>query len=277
MYDKLNEKIFLADGYIKKIISALSPLYKKDFAMGQDVTIPLFTALHSYSESILILLQNGAVFEADILLRCTMEGTVRYCYLMIGDEKEREVKYNEYKIIMPEIDRLNDHKKAKDAVGIIKKYSNNNTKPFETMILSDEEVDNIKNKYTRNIKNELKKKWSYQSLLKTLASTHKEYEAQLGSLSTYALTSHYCHLDFVGLNDIQNRIYLSKNDGNIISDYAHSLRIIDNIVAFYAFRVLEYMRCNNYFPEEASKLCLGMIQFSQELNAEINNIVDNNL
>lgn len=273
MNDKLNNTIHLADSYMKRIVESLSPLYKDGFALGQDVTVPLFMVLHSYSESVLILLQNGAIFEADILLRCIMEGTVKYCYLMNGDEKERIEKYCEYKNIMSDIDRLNDHRKAQDAIRILKRFSTNNTKPFEAMILSEEKADEI-NKYSRKYKNELKKKWSYQSLLNTLANTRVEYEAQLGSLSTYALTSHYCHLDYIGLSDNLNRIILSKNNGSIISDYIHSLRIIHNILSFYAFRVLEYMRCNNYFPKEVNGLCLEMIEYSQNLNNEMNTIIN---
>lgn len=272
--DKLNKAILLADTYIKNIIKLLSPLYKDDFAFGQDVTIPLFVTLHSYSESVLVLLQNGATIEADILLRSTMEGTVRYCYLMTGDEVERKKKYYEYKVIMPDIDRLKDHKKAQIAIKILNRFTNSNTKPFENMILADEEIDDLKNRYSNKYKNELKKKWSYQYLLNELASSREEYEAQLGSLSTYALTSHYCHLDFIGLSDNLNRIMLSKNDGNITIDFAHSLRIVGNIISFYLFRVLEYMRCNNYFPKNVSSLCLNMLKFSKDLNDEVNNIIN---
>ena len=277
MNEKLQFYIIKADAYIKNMIFSLSPLYKEDFASGQDVTVPLFTVLHSYSESVLVLLQNGGLFEADIILRCTMEGTIRYCYLMTGTEDERKEKYTEYRVIMPELDRLNDHRKAQEAITILKQFTGNNTKPFESMLLSDEEVDQIKNQYTRSFKNLIKNKWTYQSLLKALASNHTEYEAQLGSLSTYALTSHYCHLDYTGLNDLKMQFAASVHDNNIISDYAHALRIIANILSFYVFRVLEYMRCNDYYPENIKQLCLEIIQYEQELNSELNAIIDTNL
>lgn len=259
------------------MLFSLSPLYKEDFASGQDVTVPLFTVLHSYSESVLVLLQNGGLFEADIILRCTMEGTIRYCYLMTGTEDERKEKYTEYRVIMPELDRLNDHRKAQEAITILKQFTSNNTKPFESMLLSDEEFDKIKNQYTRSFKDTIKKKWTYQSLLKALASNHTEYEAQLGSLSTYALTSHYCHLDYTGLNDLKMQFAASVHDNNIIIDYAHALRIIANILSFYVFRVLEYMRCNDYYPENIKQLCLEIIQYEQELNSELNAIINTNL
>lgn len=69
----------------EKIIFDITPIYRKENGDYQDITIPLFTTLHSTSESILIILLHGGIFDADILLRCVMEGIVKYCYLMNGD------------------------------------------------------------------------------------------------------------------------------------------------------------------------------------------------
>lgn len=276
MINKLQEIIMRADKYIKSFIYLLSPLYKKEFGFGQDVTVPLFTVLHSYSESILILLQNGGIFEADILLRCTMEGTVKYCYLMTGTDEQRREKLSEYKEILPEFDKLHDHQKAKDAIEILREFSNNNTKPFETMIISNEEAEQIRNKYSKREKTDLKQKWSYQSLLKELAKNAVEYKAQLGSLSTYATTSHYCHLDYTGLIDLNDQIRSSAREDDAF-DYAHSLRIIANILSFYLFRVLEYMRCNNYYPTNIRDLCMDVAEFEKSINNELNEIIDNKL
>ena len=99
-YSEVLPLIIKADQIIKNLFFSVTPLYKKDFPEGQDVTIPLFTTLHTFSESILVLLQNCALFEADILLRCVMEGTVKYCFLMIGTSEERKEKYKEYKTIL---------------------------------------------------------------------------------------------------------------------------------------------------------------------------------
>ena len=276
MTDKLLGHLIKADQYVKSFIYKLSPLYREEFGFGQDVTVPLFTVLHSYSESALILLQNGGVFEADILLRCTMEGTVKYCYLMTGSDEQRRDKYREYKEILPELDKLHDHQKAKDAIETIRQFSNNNLKPFETMIIPDEDVERIKSKYSKRDKNMLKQKWSYHSLLEELAQNGVEYEAQLGSLSTYAITSHYCHLDYTGLQDQKAQIRASAMLDEIF-DYAHALRIIANILSFYLFRVLEYMRCNNYFPEEIRSLCVEVAGFERSINDELNEIINSRL
>ena len=118
-----------------------------------------------------MLLEN-AVFEADILLRTLMEGTAKFCYLIKGTEEEREEKYIEYKIKLGEIDRLTDHQRALEAIAILEQYSTNNTLPFRSQVLSEEEASELQQKYPAKIRNEIKQRWNYQNLLRALAANN---------------------------------------------------------------------------------------------------------
>lgn len=267
-FTEINKRILETDYFIKNLLFALSPLYKEEFSDTQRVTIPLFTSLHSTSESILILLQNQAVFDADILLRCLMEGTVKYCYLMNGTEDERKKKYEEYRIILCEIDKLTDHKKAKEAIDILKEFSQNNLTPFEVMVLSDEEEALLTAKYSASKRNEYTRKWSYQALLRALAKDHKEYEAQLGTLSTYATSSHFCHFDWTGVSAHQEQIMSSRDGSNELYDYLHALRILSNVLSLYLFRVIEYMRGNHYSTKELAEKCAHGFDLTAEMDRE---------
>ena len=73
--EEVGKYIIQADEYLKSLLFKISPLYRKEHGYNQDVTVPLFTTLHSTSESILILLLNQSIFDADVLLRTVMEGT----------------------------------------------------------------------------------------------------------------------------------------------------------------------------------------------------------
>lgn len=272
-HDEIIPIVEQSDKLIKSLFFSISPLYKKDFPAGLDVTIPLFTALHSSSESILILLIHQSIFDADILLRQVMEGTVKYCYLLIGDEESRKQKHHEYKILLSEIDALIDHQKAIETIKILNEFSLNSTKPFDACILSDDEVERLSAKYSSKRKNELKHKWSYQSILRDLATTYEEYEAQLGSLSTYALTSHYCHLDWTGVSSIQEQILTSPDGSNTIFDVGHALRILSNVLSFYLFRITEYMRGNYWSKKETSDLCLKGVQLIRQIDDKGNALI----
>ena len=221
-------------------------------------------------------MQNQAVFDADILLRSIMEGTVKYCYLMIGNAHEKESKCNEYEHILCEIDRLNDHKKAKEAVEILKTFSQNNAGPFESMILSKNEVQVLTDKYPARTKNMITNKWSYQALLRTLSADHEEYKAQLGTLSTYATICHNCHYDWTGVSARNEEILSSPDGRNELFDYMHALRIVSNVLSMYLFRVLEYMRCNHFSNTKLEEEYLYGLNLTMAFSNELNLLLKSN-
>ena len=122
----------------------------------------------------------------------------------------------------------------------------NNTLPFEVNILSDEEIQSLQDKYTRKIKTEMKQKWSYQSLLKSLASNQPEYKAQLGTIATYSLSSHFCHYDWIGVSSRLAQLESAYDEKDEIYDILHCYRILSNILSFEMFRASEYVRVNNF-------------------------------
>lgn len=265
-----------ADHTIKSLIFEMAPIYRSEFGEMQDVTVPLFTELHSTSESILILLQNRGVYDADVLLRTVMEGTVKYCYLMTGDYDVRKEKYEEYKVDLTNIDKLVDHQKAVQAVEILKEFSDHNTKPFEASILKEAEREILESQYPRDKRNRMKGKWSYGTLLRDLAQKYKEYEAQLGSLSSYALTSHFCHFDWTGVSMRNEQVMIaSKDDGAL--EFAHALRILSNVLTCYLLRVVEYMRGNSYSSPQLATLSMSAYDLTSRINALQNKIVENEM
>lgn len=266
--------VIKTDKIIKSLINTLSPLYNKEYPIGQDVTVPLFTMLHSTSESILILLMNHSIYDADVLLRTLMDGTVRYCYLMRGDINEREDRLKEYKVILTEIDDLIDHKKAKETIEILKKYPNTYIKPFESMLLSDSEFSNLEQKYPSKIRNQIKGKWGYQSILRKLADDESQYETLLATLSTYALNSHYCHFDWTGVSSMKERIKKTALSESDDFDIAHALRITSNVLSLYLFRASEYMRLNNKITDEAVTLSLEGLKLIEEMDFKSIKIID---
>lgn len=265
-----------ADQLAKEVYFALAPLYREEFGRWQDVTVPLFSSLHSTSESIFILLLEGAIFEADVLLRTLMEGTVKYCYLLKGTEKEREEKYTEYTVKLGEIDRLIDHQRAIEAIETLEQYSTNNILPFRCQVLPPDEVCELQRKYPAKIRNEIKQRWSYQNLLRALAANNDMYRAQLGSLSTYALTSHLCHYDWTGVSMRLNQVKHSIRPDQVHIDIGHARRILSNTLSMYIFRVIEYIQnnaCQNNFVlkkcEEAFELVKQMDDINNSMLADV--------
>lgn len=265
-FEEIEKYIPTADFLLKNLLFKLSPLYKEEFGEEQEATVPLFVSLHSTSESILVLLLNQAIFDADILLRSVMEGTIKYCYLMTGTTYERYEKYQEYKVSLTEIDKLSDHFKTLETIEILKKYSGNSLKPFESYILEEEKVRQLQEKYPKNKRSELKRKWGYQSLIRALAEKRPEYQAQIGTLSTYSLESHFGHYDWTGVSTRQEQMGSSAIDDNELYDIVHSLRIISNTLSMALFRTAEYLRCNNHSSSDVSEFSLKILEYLSEID-----------
>lgn len=127
---------------LRKLIFSLVPFYTTEVKvseLNQYVTIPLFTNLYSTSESILILVQEKGIWEADTLLRTLIEGTIKYIFLMSGDVKENDAIIKKYYYTIPEIKKISEHKKAKDALELFKLHSDEKHL-FEVSLLSEEEL-----------------------------------------------------------------------------------------------------------------------------------------
>lgn len=272
-YSIVGSYIHKADMFMKKIICDIAPIYREGNGRYQDVTVPLFTTLHSTSESILIVLLHGGLFDADILLRSVMEGTIKYCYLMNGTANEKDEKYIEYKEKLYEISKISDHKKAVEAVEILKEFSENCTMPFELDILDDEMLNSLKERYPVKLQKEIKNKWSYQKMLRNLAETSSEYKAQLGTLATYSMTSHLCHYDWNGVLSRELQILNSTKEEAEECNIAHGLRILSNVLSMEMFRVVEYLKNSRVEMPMVLKLSLDLLELIHEIDKYENQIV----
>lgn len=228
---------------LRKLIFSLAPFYKieaKVSELNQHVTVPLFTSLYSTSESILILVHEKGIWEADILLRTLIEGTIKYIFLMAGDAKENEEIIKEYYYTIPEIKKISQHKKAKQALELLKLYSDEKH-PFEVSILTEEELKLLEEKYPQKLRKEIEQKWGFGSLLKSLIDRDKKYKNLVGLYYTYAFSSHLIHFDGDCVKMRQDTLmkYVYEKDDAL--DLAHAIRIISNILSLGIIRTSEYI------------------------------------
>lgn len=270
----VSDYIFQANELINDLFFSLVPLYKEENGDGQDVVVPLFTALHASSQNILVLLRiQTALHDADILLRTVMEGTIKYCYLMNGTEDERREKHIEYKQVLTEIGQISDHFKAIEAVKILKEFSIDNTSPFEVNILSDKEIQLLQAKYNSKLKTQMHGKWTYQSLLKELASKREEYKTLLGTVATYSLSSHFCHYDWIGVSSRAVQFESEYTERDAMYDIVHCYRILSNTLSFEMIRASEYMRANNFRPENAHSIFDKISELLYEIDSLSNKLL----
>lgn len=143
---------------MNELFVSLAPLYQENCGREQEITVPLFTMLHSTSSTILTILnEEMALPDADVLLRTVMEGTVKYCYLLNGTPEERSVKYEEYRYALYGMEMVSDHKKAMETLRIFEEFSiENSTIPFEASVLPEDFLKAIQSQYTKKQKTKSK-------------------------------------------------------------------------------------------------------------------------
>ncbi len=272
----VNNRILTAANLIDDLFNSLVPLYRSNQGEEQEATVPLFTTLHSTSVSILVLVQNqSALHDADILLRSVMEGTIKYCYIMNGTQEQRSNRYHEYRYMMPDIDKLSDHVKAVETIDILKEFSCENAIPaFEVHVLSKDDQTELQRKYPKEMRRELKRKWGYQSILRDLANEREVYKTLIGTLSTYALTSHSCHFDWTGLSSRTEQIMSSYSEAGTNYDVAHCFRIVSNVLSFEITRASEYIRENGINDKDIVETIKQIMMLLNELQIVIDNVVN---
>lgn len=255
---------------------SIAPFYKKDADINefnQILLTELFTQLYSTAESILILTSYGVIWESDILLRTLFEGTMKYIFMMQEHLEEKSDLIEEYYIIVPEMQKIQDHAKAAEAIKIFKE-NGIDKHSFQVSLLENEELVKLKEAYSKNRIRELNQKWSYKNILRNLIEKDNKYDILATTLYTYSLSSHLIHYDGECLKQRAGALINNVVNNDEMLDTAHLLRIISNVVSLGTLRVSEYIKVYNLDVEQYDKKFEDNFIFLNEIE-EINNKIIN--
>ncbi|RII32952.1 hypothetical protein D2A34_19135 [Clostridium chromiireducens] len=261
---------------LRKLMMSLTPYYKKEANISeynQFVSIQLFTNLYATSESILFLVREYRVFDADILLRSVIEGSVKYIYLMNGDLETDSEIIKEYYDLIPEMQKLSEHRKAVEALELFKLYSVQKH-PFETSILTEEEINLLQEKYPNKIRKSLEQKWGFGTLLKEIVKYDKKYESLFGLYYAYSLSSHFMHQDGEGIKMIYEGMRENAIKSNYELDKGHAVRIISNVLSLSVIRASEYLSKYNINDVKYIEKIKDILEFIDELEDVNHELVD---
>lgn len=195
---------------------------------------------HTTSESILILLANNRLWDNEMLIRSVLEGTLKFLYLTVGSDEEREKKIDEYWNLLPNINKIKRSSRAEE----IYKYlpdniaQKNDMKFIGRVILTEEEIQELREKYPRKYRKELEHRWSYSEIIKELSKQDK-HKAFSGMFHGYGIGSHLIHQDADAINyliDHNQRI----PERRIAKELAHGCRLISDVMTFSVLRLYAY-------------------------------------
>ena len=206
------------------------------------VSAQLQISISLTSESILLLILNSKIWDADILLRSVLEGSFKFVYLLMGSPEDRYRKAEEYWNIMPEMARLARHQRA---TKILKALENEKEmliwRPIRDLTIDDIEADTLRSKYSIKQRQKLAQKWSFSGISRHFAEHENDKYKNMGILGyDYGMKSHLIHQDGDGVGIIWDRF--SRNEERQKSiEIAHAGRIISDICIFGLFRAGELL------------------------------------
>lgn len=220
------------------------------------VTAQLLISCHLTSESVLVLIANRKIWDADILVRSVLEGTFKFVFILDGTEEEYLEKAKEYWEILPEIARLSRHQRASNLLNTYDDANYRLKRPISEQILTPEEEKELRERYPKSYRKKLAQKWSFMEIAKHLTQHKKKNYYGMGTLGyTYGMQSHLSHQDGDGVGMVWERDR-RKPERRVSVELAHAGRLISDVCHFAFFRIWQLL--------SATKQPLGPIKELQD-------------
>lgn len=244
------------------------PLYKENSdvtELVQFVVSNLFTGSFSTSESTLLLIRNYRLWDAHVLYRTLLEGTVKLMFIVYGSKDDIIQKCNEFWNVIPEMKLISRHKKAQDNLSTKDSMDNGIYKPMEDLVLTEEEITSLERKYPKKLRKQMEQKWSFSEIVRTLsASGEPAYDTLVSTYHDYAIGSHLIHMDGDAIGIIWDRNN-RESERRIALELAHGVRLISAILTYAAIRTEVYYKLYKLDASPMNDLKRRTITFTQEI------------
>jgi hypothetical protein len=195
---------------------------------------------HTTSESALLLTRYARVWDAEVLYRSVLEGTVKYLFMCHADPAVRATRVAEYWQLLPEHDRLKRHERIAQFRSLIGKTSPS-SETLGDLLLTDEEAAALRAQYPRKQRKALAQQWSFSEIIKALVEEIPGKE-ELGMLAhAYGSASHTVHQDADGTAMIYERLRRGEQRRELI-ELAHASRQVNDAFSFATLRALATYR-----------------------------------
>lgn len=205
------------------------------------VNSQLFIDCHLSSESSLILIKYGKEWDADIINRSVMEGTIKYVFLMLGESSDVKAKAFEYWELLPNYASIKHHDRALSFLDAIQNPDAPEWIPFKKLLLTDGDINKLKNGATRKERMKLEKKWSFSEIMKSFSVSGSDALKLLVHLAHgYGMSSHLIHKDGDGVGMVWER-YRRSEEEQVTVKFAHCARIVSDICSFSMLRLYQLL------------------------------------
>lgn len=218
------------------------------------------------SHSALILVANGSLWEAEMLARAVMEGSIKYAFLCSGETSdELEEKVDEYWEQLYEIEQLKEHKRSAHFLSIVGEDAVQEWKPIKEKLLPDVEFEELQKKYPKRTRQSIEQKWSFSEIIHALAKSNMpELKGFTGFAYNYSLGSHFVHQDSFAVRLVWDRNHRDDQRKSAL-ELAHGGRECSDILMMARLRAVMTLKLHGESLEPVRKLQVTEEVLSEKL------------
>jgi len=221
----------------RQLLPLMSPVGRHAWSSAERQTVGnLLSATARATESALLLCAFGQLWDAEILARSVLEGSLKFAYLVQSPDTFDQ-RHEEYASHLFSIAVMKDHQKSADLMSVVKDPEHPQWRPIKDRLLSDEELSELRSTYDRVHRRELENRWGFTGLVGELSRSGDPLFRNLGGLAhTYSMASHIHHMDMVGASIPLDRDMRSAERRETIHS-AHEGRLISDVLIFLYLRL----------------------------------------
>lgn len=221
----------------RQLLPLMTPVGRYSWSPIERQTIGfLLSGTARATESALLLCAYGQLWDAEILARSVLEGSLKFAYMLQSPETF-EQRHEEYASHLFSIAVMKDHRKATELMAVVKDPDHPQWRPIKDRLLSDEELAELSATYDRVHRRELENRWGFTGLVGELSRSGDALFRNLGGMAhTYSMASHIHHMDMVGASIPLERD-LRSDDRRETIHAVHEGRLISDVLIFLYLRL----------------------------------------
>lgn len=239
VYEKQRAWASSALGLFREHLSLMSLVstYEKWAPSERECLAHILCACARSSESVLLLVAYGQLWDAEMIIRSVYEGSLKFCYLLQSQESFRG-RLSEFSEDLFSIGLLKDHRKAKELLDKVPDPSDPRWAPIRGMLLDHGAVAEIRSKYDRRRRRALETKWGFGGIVSELANSGDAvFLAMPGILFNYSISSHIHHVSSVGASlPFERESRPVERAESVV--LAHAARLISDVFSFLYIRLM---------------------------------------
>ncbi len=206
------------------------------------VSSQLYIDCHLSSESVLILVSNVKEWDADLINRAVIEGTVKYVYLMDGGAEDRRRKAIQYWNLMPDLMSIKRSERAKAFLQDIGDPDSVEWLPLKELVISEGEVKSRQHGLNRKERSSLEHDWSFSGIVQRYSMSDQPGLRFMKHFAHgYGMSSHLIHKDGDGIGMVWER-YQREPRHQAAVKAAHISRLVSDVCAFAKFRTARLLQ-----------------------------------